>query len=167
MKNQDAVYSEINRLDALLQSEKLHLSELRAADQLAVAAALSAAEKAVAAALVASEKAVNKAEVAQANINVNQNEFRGQLKDQASTLMPRNEAENTTRELRGLLVTLSGELSNMRSRIDIGPPSLGALQSESDARRGGSNMVSGIRADVVAAAAIASVIVAILTYTLK
>lgn len=120
-----AIYAEIKRLD-----------QLRSADQTAVAAALSAAEKAVAAALAASEKAVSKAETAQQRVNEGQNEFRGTLKDQAATLMPRTETESIVRELRGLIEGHSATLQNIRSRLDVGPPSLGALQAESDSRRG-------------------------------
>jgi hypothetical protein len=57
----------------------------------AIDAALSAAKDAVAAALIAAERATTKAEVTQNQRLDSQNEFRGQLKDQASTLMPRVE----------------------------------------------------------------------------
>jgi hypothetical protein len=58
----------------------------------AVTTALAAQEKAVNAAFLASEKAVLKAEQAQKEYNERSNEFRGQLDDQASTLMPRTES---------------------------------------------------------------------------
>ena len=58
----------------------------------AVAAALAAADKQVTTAFSASEKAVAKAEDAQKDYNQRSNEFRGQLDDQAKTLMPRSEA---------------------------------------------------------------------------
>lgn len=62
------------------------------ASETAVAAALAAAKEAVAAAFVAAEKAVLKAEEAQKDYNIRSNEFRGQLDDQAKTLMPRTES---------------------------------------------------------------------------
>jgi hypothetical protein len=68
-------------------------SELRQADAMAVSAALSAADRAVAAALAAADRAVSKAEEAAEKRFDGVNEFRGQLADQASTLMPRAEAE--------------------------------------------------------------------------
>jgi Flp pilus assembly protein TadB len=102
------------------------------AQETAVNAALVAQEKAVAAALAASEKAVNKAETAQGNVNETQNEFRGSLKDQAATQMPRAEAEVTFRELRGLITTQGELINTLRSRLDVGPPSLGVLQARSD-----------------------------------
>jgi hypothetical protein len=102
----------------------------------AVAAALAAAEKAVAAALAASEKAVGKAEIAQAKVNETQNEFRGSLRDQATFQMPRSEAENTFRELRGLIAAQDAVIVELRSRLDIGPPSLSTLQARSDEELG-------------------------------
>jgi hypothetical protein len=117
-----AVYAEIKRLD-----------QLRSSDQLATTTALTAAEKAVAAALAASDKAVEKSETAQKGVNEGQNEFRGTLRDQAATFMPRAETESLVRELRGLIGSQSAELGDLRSRIDVGPPSLTAIQARSDA----------------------------------
>jgi hypothetical protein len=121
----EAVYAEIKRLD-----------QLREADQRAAIAARIADKEATAVALTASKEAVSKAEGAQANVNATQNEFRGLVNDQQATLMPRAEAENTTRELRGLLADLTAQVGGLRSRLDIGPPSLGALQTQSDQDRG-------------------------------
>ncbi len=45
-------------------------------------------------------EAVNKAEAAQRIVNVSQNEFRAQLRDQAATLMPRKEVEAMVHEIR-------------------------------------------------------------------
>jgi len=50
-----------------------------------------AIEEAVSVRFAASEKAISKAEDAQREYNVRSNEFRGQLDDQAKTLMPRPE----------------------------------------------------------------------------
>jgi hypothetical protein len=63
------------------------------ASEKAVAAAFAASEKAVAAAFAASGEASVKYEAAQANYNIRSNEFRGQLDDQAKTLMPRSETD--------------------------------------------------------------------------
>lgn len=117
----EALYVEVKRLD-----------QLRTADQLATSTALTAAEKAVAAALSASDKAVDKSEIAQKGVNEGQNEFRGTLRDQALTFMPRAETESLVRELRGLIAAQAEALSVLRSRLDVGPPSLGVLQSRSD-----------------------------------
>lgn len=128
--------AEVRRLDELREAESRRIDGLLTAQETAVTAALAAAEKAVAAALVASEKAVNKAELAQQRVNETQNEFRGTLKDQASTLMPRSEAENTNRELRGLIALQLEEIGDLRSRLDVGPPSLHTLQTRSDESAG-------------------------------
>lgn len=48
---------------------------------------------------VASERAIAKAEDAQRDYNVRSNEFRGQLDDQAKTLMPRSEATALMRSI--------------------------------------------------------------------
>lgn len=60
----------------------------------AVAAALAASKELTSAAFASSEKAIIKAEEAQRESNAKSNEFRGQLSDQASTFMPRLEAES-------------------------------------------------------------------------
>jgi hypothetical protein len=137
----EALYVEVRRLDELAKSERDRVDGLFRTSETAVNAALVAQEKAVAAALAASEKAVNKAEAAQGNVNETQNEFRGSLKDQATTQMPRAEAEVTFRELRGLIAAQGEVITGLRSRLDVGPPSLTALQARSDAdvgRRAGS-----------------------------
>jgi hypothetical protein len=128
----EALYVEVRRLDELSLSEKERVNGLFNAQETAVNAALVAQEKAVAAALAASEKAVNKAEAAQGNVNETQNEFRGSLKDQATTQMPRAEAEVTFRELRGLIAAQGEIITGLRSRLDVGPPSLAAIQARSD-----------------------------------
>jgi hypothetical protein len=80
-------------LTALVDGQRA-LTNQRFGDQdKAVQAALVSQEKAVAAALDAAQRAVIKAEIAQEKRNEASNEFRGQLSDQAATLMPRAEAE--------------------------------------------------------------------------
>jgi hypothetical protein len=131
-------YAEIKRVDELADAEARRVDGLFKSSEVAVNAALVSQEKAVAAALAASEKAVNKAEVAQANVNETQNEFRGTLRDQALTFMPRSEAENLVRELRGLITAQAEVIAGLRSRLDVGPPSLAAIQARSDEQVGAS-----------------------------
>jgi len=133
--------AEIRRLDALAAAETRRVDGLLASQDKAVTAALAAAEKAVAAALVAAEKAVDKAEVAQQRVNETQNEFRGTLKDQAATLMPRAEAELAFTAMRELVDAQAHLIGELRSRIDIGPPSLATLQARSDSGIGGSQAI--------------------------
>lgn len=55
-------------------------------------AALVAMDKATASAFASSEKAIMKSEDAQKELNIKNNEFRGQLRDQSEMLMPRTES---------------------------------------------------------------------------
>ena len=64
-----------------------------AANEKAIQAAFASNEKATAAALAAAKEAVVKAETATEKRFESVNEFRGQLKDQASTLTPRDETK--------------------------------------------------------------------------
>ena len=73
----------------------------------AVNAALVAAKEAVNAALAAAKEAVTKAETANEKRLDNVNEFRGQLKDQAATLLPRAEADIRFRSIENELSKLS------------------------------------------------------------
>lgn len=76
--------------DLIDERDRLYDTRFKASE-VAVNAALAAQEKAVNAAFLASEKAIVKAEDAQREYNIRSNEFRGQLDDQAKTLMPRPE----------------------------------------------------------------------------
>lgn len=118
------------------EAEIKRIDQLREADQRAVLAALAAQKEATAAALTASDKAINKAEEAQLRVNATQNEFRGSLADQNALTMPRLEAEGIFRELRGLNAERQKEIAELRSRLDIGPLGLQALQRSSDESKG-------------------------------
>lgn len=72
-------------------------------------------------ALAASDRAVNKAEEAQLRVNQTQNEFRGTLKDQAATLMPRSEVEQ-------LITSIQKELDGVKRLVYIGMGILLAFQ---------------------------------------
>lgn len=139
-------------LDAKINGNRELSDSMFKAQETAVNAALTAAEKAVNAALAASEKAIGKAEAAQLRVNEGQNEFRGTLKDQAAMLMPRAETELLLRELRGVVSNLNVEMSNLRSRIDVGPPSLSILQSRSDEQVGAMKTSAADWAKLIAAA---------------
>jgi hypothetical protein len=92
------------------ERDRLYDSRFKAAE-VAVSAALAGAEKAVNAAFMASEKAIVKAEAAQNDYNVRSNEFRGQLADQASTLMPR--PETTT-----MFKSMEDKIHSMQSALE-------------------------------------------------
>jgi len=87
-----------------LMEERDHRYEDRFKGQeTAVAAALAAQEKFNSAVSAASKEAILKAEASQIGVNERSNEFRGQLADQAATLMPRREAETSMLALRELI----------------------------------------------------------------
>jgi hypothetical protein len=102
------------------ERDRLYDTRFRAAE-IAVSAALAAQEKSTATAFLASEKAVLKAEDAQKDYNQRSNEFRGQLDDQAKTLMPRLEAQaafkSMEEKLEGLKITAQTDIE--RLRVDI------------------------------------------------
>ena len=83
---------QIQRIEEIMAERDKRYEERHIADVQAVQAALVSADKQVTTAFSASEKAVNKSEEAQKDYNARSNEFRGQLDDQAKTLMPRTEA---------------------------------------------------------------------------
>jgi hypothetical protein len=102
-------------LKALMdERDRLYMASF-AASSTAVAAALAAQEKAVNAAFLASEKAIIKAEDAQREYNVRSNEFRGQLDDQAKTLMPRPETMNLFKSYDEKIASMS---TNFDSKLD-------------------------------------------------
>lgn len=78
---------------------RLMLQERFEAQTRAVDAAFIAQEHAMESALSAAEKATAKAEMASERRFESVNEFRGQLRDQAGTLMPRSEAEARLNDL--------------------------------------------------------------------
>ena len=86
------------------------------AQESAVQSALTAAEKAVNAALIAADRAVAKAEQAQERRNEATNEFRGQLADQAATLMPRREVETVLAALDARVKIIEGATERTSGR---------------------------------------------------
>jgi len=113
-------------------------------NQKAIDAALVSQEKAVAAALAATKEAINKAEVSTEKRFESVNEFRAQLADQSSTLMPRQEYTVQHK-------ALEGKLSDLTDRINI-----------SDGKAKGSQLTVGrIYGAIAAAVAIISIIVVV------
>jgi hypothetical protein len=104
MDERDRLY-----IDKFKASEQAVLTALVAQEK-AVNAALAAQEKQTASSFMASEKAIVKAEDAQREYNVRSNEFRGQLDDQAKTLMPRPESLTMFRATEDKLAAVKGEL---------------------------------------------------------
>jgi hypothetical protein len=88
------------------------------------------AQSAVAAALSAAEKAVAKAEAASEARFESVNEFRGQLNDQATHLMPRAEFEAQHRDVVRQLAELRDSLGSLRTAVAVGPTELKRLSAE-------------------------------------
>ena len=84
------------------------------AQEAAVAAALVSQERMTTNAFASSEKAIQKAETSQTIYNERSNEFRGQLADQAKTLIPRTEAENHFRGYDEKLEDLKRSIADLR-----------------------------------------------------
>jgi hypothetical protein len=88
----------------------------------AVYAKFDAVEKQTKIAFDASEKAREKAEIAQQGRNEMTNEFRGQLSDQAATLMPRKEVEGlinaTNEKIESRFISLREEFGGRFDRIE-------------------------------------------------
>ena len=103
---------EIAALYRLIDERDRQYSAAFKAAETAVNAALAAQQQAVKDAFLASEKAIVKAEDAQRDYNVRSNEFRGQLDDQAKTLMPRSESA-------ALFHAIDEKLGLMQSATDL------------------------------------------------
>jgi hypothetical protein len=111
------------------ERDRLYDTRFKAAET-AVSAALAAQEKATTAAFLASEKAVLKAENAQADYNSRSNEFRGQLDDQAKTLMPRLEVNTMMRGIEEKIEGIKTAAKSDVARIDTDIRSLRESRSQ-------------------------------------
>jgi hypothetical protein len=117
----DAVYRALDSYKDLL-SER-YATQTKGADerfeaqQLAMKTAFDAADKAVQAALAAAEKAANKAEAAADDRFKAVNEFRGQLADQAATLLSRVEFAAQFNSLVEKVDALSSRIADIDKRL--------------------------------------------------
>jgi hypothetical protein len=114
-----------------------------------------------------SNLAVTKAEEAQQRVNVSQNEFRGQLADQAATLMPRRESEAGHDEHTRQLAELREQIAQLRTELAVGPPGLSELSRTASHHEGAAEAKGTTNAQILTmlgvAAAIALVVVELLT----
>lgn len=118
-----------------------------------VEAAFAAANAAVNAALSAAEKAVTKAEIAAEKRFDSVNEFRGQLKDQTATFIPRQEAQVMVENI-SERVKKTEEFQAMRT---------GEMSAGADGRRHSQWTISTIVSTFAAIIAVVAVIVDIMT----
>lgn len=92
---------------------RYYISQFKAAE-VAVSAALIAQDKLTVSSFASSEKAIAKAEEAQREYNVRSNEFRGQLDDQAKTLLPRAEANTQFNALSDKIEDVKEQVGKLR-----------------------------------------------------
>jgi len=105
-----------SHLLAMLREKDIRDNQRFEAQQLALRDALTAQEKAVNAALLAAQTAVQKAESAAERRFESVNEFRAQLNDQATTLMPRGEALVLINAQAEKITILEGRVNSMGGR---------------------------------------------------
>jgi len=110
-------------LSAIIENNKQQSDQRFDDSKEAVTTALLAQKELTSAALVAAKEAVVKAEVATEKRLEGMNEFRGQLIDQATMLMPRSEAEQRMTQLAEKINDLdskfSREFASVNKRLDL------------------------------------------------
>jgi len=163
-------YAEIRRLDQLFESYAKAQSRLSEERDRRLDDQLQAQKEAVAVALSQAEKSSERAQQAQDKVNATQNEFRGSLNDYVKDLVTRRENEQVISEMRGLIAQNQAAVTDLRSRIDVGPPSLSTLQARSDenvGRRSGAvdarTLTFAVLAAVGAIVGIVATVIAITT----
>lgn len=151
--------AEIDTLRRLMdERDRLYMTRFQSSDT-AVDRALAAQEKAVAAAFLASEKAIIKAEDAQREYNIRSNEFRGQLDDQAKTLMPRPETLTMFSSTEEKINSLR---RNLEDKISVAQSSIGDLQLSKAELQGKASQSSVSTAFILSAIGLALGIVSLI-----
>lgn len=156
MSNEWTIGTLKEHFEALIAANDVRYSQRFAAQELAVKDALAGQEKAVNAAYAAQERAILKAEDAQKDYNQRSNEFRGQLDDQAKTLMPRQEAI-------GLIKVLDDKIEALRTSTEKEIASLRESRSEGSGR--GSGLHAGWAILVGAGLLVTAIIGVVITLT--
>jgi hypothetical protein len=157
LAERDRVLTERDRrYEDRFKALEVNIGDRFKAAETAVGAALAANKELTNASFVASEKAIGKAETAQADYNVRSNEFRGQLDDQAKTLMPRAEAQVQFKAYDEKIDQLRTEIASLReSRSETG----GQKHQQLEARQQGQWAISvgvAFAGVIIAAAVLAS-----------
>ena len=147
-------------------SDKATSTAMIAAEK-AIAAAMAAAEKAVVSALAAADKAVGKAEESQLRVNVSQNEFRQQLKDQAATFVTKESLEAMDQRL-GVISSTSvtkealDALDRRMQLLERASSSQMAVVDSKVADKAQGNWLVGIAVTIVLA--IVAIVISLLAY---
>ncbi len=118
---------------ALTSNEKA-IAAAFAATEKAITAAFAANEKAVAAAFISQGDSVKKAEQAQKDTNTQNNEFRGQLKDQAQTFVGRIEVDNRLKnnedKAYALVATVDTKVTELAKQVEAISNRIGAVENK-------------------------------------
>jgi hypothetical protein len=113
--------------DWTVDTLKEYIMQRMADNQRVVDATFVAQEKAVAAALAATKEAVIKAETATEKRFESVNEFRAQLADQTSTLMPRQEYTVQHRALEDKLTDLTNRINTSSGQVEGSKITMGKI----------------------------------------
>ena len=126
----------------VFHDEKLAaLAGLAAAETARVADRLEAIEKVIDLLVEAQKQAQEKFEAQVSARFVAVNEFRGSLDDLSKQMATRRELETLASGNAAIIEDLRKAIADLRSRIDVGPASLGALQTAVDSSSGRSQGV--------------------------
>jgi hypothetical protein len=143
--------AKIDAVVALMDERDRLYKERDESRRTAVDAALVAMDKQTRASFEASEKAIVKAEDSQREYNIRSNEFRGQLDDQAKTLLPRAEAGVL---FKGLEEKIRSSDDSREKKFDIVTKDITALR-ESRSNLDGRTAILGIVGMALVAIAVA------------
>jgi hypothetical protein len=117
----DLLLAKLDALREMMDERDRRYAAMSAESKEAVRAAFVAQKELTDAAFKSSEKAIIKAEDAQREYNARSNEFRGQLEDQASRLMPKDEANARFKVADDKIDDIKKDVQNLReSRSEIG-----------------------------------------------
>ena len=150
-------------LKILLDEKIAAVQNSAAAEAQRLADKIEALEDIVNLGVETSKLAQDKFEATVERDSVKQNEFRGSLDDLGKNMATRREMEAAMVSINIRLDDFGKQLADFRSRIDIGPAALGALQSRVDVgagRQQGVRLTSGLFFSSIAAfAAVISIVV--------
>lgn len=134
----------------VLEDEKIEALERYFASELKrVEAVIAGQERAVTLLGTASQIAQDKFEATVRDGFVKQNEFRGSLDDLGKTMATRRELEAALLAISQRIDDLGKQVGDLRSRVDVGPAQLHALQSGADTAIGRQQGI-GVGANVIA-----------------
>jgi hypothetical protein len=159
----------VTLLDERYRTQSKAIDAAFEVQQIAMKTAFEAADKAVQAALAASKEASAKAEEASDKRFASVNEFRGQLADQAATLIGRAEYAVQHKALEDKVVSLADRVVQLElrltSRLDLATgTNVGSRQSEGDIRQNTATIAQWIAMALIGIGVLVSVAIALLKH---